>query len=253
MSWVGCPRPLVTAAAENGAWKPGRLAVYVEHQMTDEVRALLPEVLRQCDNTPRVSAQWPALAVFVVEAIALVRDVEAAQRMRKMLEPFSGTNLMAGHLVLMFGSANRYLAILDHVLDRDTAGDQFRSALEMDHAMRSPVHEAETLLSFAAHLESMGETVEAASVRRKGSAIANRIGLKRRIPLAHRSVFTDDLSPREIDVLRLVALGMSNKEIGDELIISANTAANHVRSILMKTGSSNRTQAAVYAANHDIA
>jgi DNA-binding NarL/FixJ family response regulator len=53
-------------------------------------------------------------------------------------------------------------------------------------------------------------------------------------------------------VLRLLAGGLSNSEIGVRLHISANTAANHVRSILQKTGAANRTQAAMYAAHHHL-
>jgi len=63
----------------------------------------------------------------------------------------------------------------------------------------------------------------------------------------------DGLSPREIDVLRLVAQGRSNRDIGAELFISEHTAANHVRSILRKTSSANRTEAAGYAHRRGLA
>jgi DNA-binding CsgD family transcriptional regulator len=46
----------------------------------------------------------------------------------------------------------------------------------------------------------------------------------------------DDLSPREIDVLRLMAAGKSNREIADALFISRNTVSTHVRNILTKIG-----------------
>ena len=46
--------------------------------------------------------------------------------------------------------------------------------------------------------------------------------------------------------------GLSNRAIGEQLYISTNTAANHVRSILLKTGAANRTQAAMYAADHEL-
>ena len=55
------------------------------------------------------------------------------------------------------------------------------------------------------------------------------------------------LSRREVEVLRLVAEGRSNREIGELLFISSNTAANHVRSILQKTGATNRAEAVAFA------
>jgi DNA-binding NarL/FixJ family response regulator len=55
------------------------------------------------------------------------------------------------------------------------------------------------------------------------------------------------LSPRELQVLELVARGLDNNEIAAELSISPRTAKNHVSSILSKLGVSNRMQAAVYA------
>jgi two-component system NarL family response regulator len=57
----------------------------------------------------------------------------------------------------------------------------------------------------------------------------------------------DQLSPRELDVLRLIARGLDNATIADQLNISARTAKNHVSSILAKLGLSSRVQAAIYA------
>ena len=53
----------------------------------------------------------------------------------------------------------------------------------------------------------------------------------------------DGLSPREVEVLRLAARGLSNREIGSSLFISEHTAANHMRSILRKTACANRAEA----------
>jgi DNA-binding NarL/FixJ family response regulator len=55
------------------------------------------------------------------------------------------------------------------------------------------------------------------------------------------------LSEREVGVLRLIAMGRNNREIGQVLGISPNTVANHVRSILEKTYTANRTEAAAFA------
>jgi len=61
------------------------------------------------------------------------------------------------------------------------------------------------------------------------------------------SVSLDLLSPREQEVLLLLAEGLSNTEIAAELGIAVNTVRNHVRNILEKLGLRNRVQAAVYA------
>ena len=55
------------------------------------------------------------------------------------------------------------------------------------------------------------------------------------------------LTRREVEVLKLIAAGRSNRDIAGELFITSNTVANHVKNILSKTGSSNRTEAAAFA------
>lgn len=57
----------------------------------------------------------------------------------------------------------------------------------------------------------------------------------------------EKLTERETDVLRLLALGRSNKEIASELVIGEKTVKTHVSNILMKLGLSSRTQAALHA------
>lgn len=59
---------------------------------------------------------------------------------------------------------------------------------------------------------------------------------------------SDPLSPREREVLGLIAQGMTNREIADQLVISEHTARNHVTNILDKLGLSRRAEAAAYAA-----
>ena len=60
------------------------------------------------------------------------------------------------------------------------------------------------------------------------------------------------LTPREVEVLRLIAVGRSNREIAAELVVSVNTVLRHVTHILAKTGSANRAEAAAFAVQHGL-
>ncbi len=64
---------------------------------------------------------------------------------------------------------------------------------------------------------------------------------------------TDPLTERELDVLRLVAQGKSNREIAEQLVITEMTARTHVSNILSKLHLASRTQAALYALKEGIA
>jgi predicted ATPase/DNA-binding CsgD family transcriptional regulator/Tfp pilus assembly protein PilF len=66
---------------------------------------------------------------------------------------------------------------------------------------------------------------------------------------AHRG--PTPLTPREHEIVMLIAQGLSNREIADELVISPATAARHVANILAKLGFSSRTQVASWATRHD--
>ena len=64
--------------------------------------------------------------------------------------------------------------------------------------------------------------------------------------------YPDGLTLREVEVLRLVATGKTDREIAEELFISAATVSTHVRNLLNKTGVANRTEAATYAARRGL-
>jgi len=60
------------------------------------------------------------------------------------------------------------------------------------------------------------------------------------------------LSPRELEVIRLVAAGKTNQTIATELFLSEKTVERHVSNILAKLGVGSRTAAAAYAFDHGI-
>jgi DNA-binding NarL/FixJ family response regulator len=108
----------------------------------------------------------------------------------------------------------------------------------------------------------IGRAIEAAAA---GQAVLDPTVQQRLLSAATRSPFpgpaeapaadrapgsppgTDDLTPREADVLRLIAAGQSNREIARTLFVSEATVKTHVNRIFAKTGSRDRVQAIQYA------
>ena len=79
--------------------------------------------------------------------------------------------------------------------------------------------------------------------------LLNQVASKQTQP---KSILTDKLTERELDVLRLIAKGVNNSEIAAQLHLSEGTVRNHVSTILDKLNVSDRTQAAVIAIQHGI-
>jgi DNA-binding CsgD family transcriptional regulator len=271
-------RPLLSAIRQSsGTWEPGLLALYTELGLAQETRDLLWQLLDRTDETAAWQApwaQWTAVLVFLVEAALALGDVSAAQRLRPLLAPYSGQQLIAGQFVAVFGPADAYLAALDSLLgDRDSAERLFAAALAQATSFGAPIHRASTLTAWAAHLgacadadtrppETGATRTRITEMRAEARRIAASTGQARLLRLLDQADTPADgpdergsrdgpdaagLTPREIVVLRLLAAGSSNREIASSLKISENTAANHVRSILLKTGTANRTQVAMLA------
>jgi DNA-binding NarL/FixJ family response regulator len=61
-----------------------------------------------------------------------------------------------------------------------------------------------------------------------------------------------DLTDRQVEVLRMVAAGLSNQQIARRLVISRRTAEHHVQDIYVKIGASSRAGAALFAMQHGL-
>ena len=94
--------------------------------------------------------------------------------------------------------------------------------------------------------------VGARLVTNRLSVLAQRVGVAQ-LQAGGSATPLAALTARELEVLRLVGAGLSNKEIGTELFISAKTASVHVSNILAKLGVSGRGEAAALAHRHGVA
>jgi DNA-binding NarL/FixJ family response regulator len=99
-------------------------------------------------------------------------------------------------------------------------------------------------LAEAIRVAARGESFLQPSVAAKVVAEFARLTRK---TVEHSNSFSEPLSEREVEILRLIASGASNREIADCLFLAEGTVKNHVTSILGKLGVRDRTQAAIKA------
>jgi NarL family two-component system response regulator LiaR len=78
------------------------------------------------------------------------------------------------------------------------------------------------------------------------------VAAQEELPRGHGSAPAEELTPREREVLCLIAGGYNNREIAEKLVISEKTVKTHVSSILGKLHLEDRTQAAIYALRHGL-
>ena len=124
----------------------------------------------------------------------------------------------------ILGAADAYQAMREPRPHRpERSADEAAAELRADvRAGRLDVDAAEAVLGAAGHRVSR---------RREGPA---------------------GLTAREVDVLRLLARGLSNKEIAKQLVISPKTAGNHIEHIYSKIGASTRARASLFAMQHGL-
>jgi DNA-binding NarL/FixJ family response regulator len=151
--------------------------------------------------------------------------------------------------------------------DAEQAVGHFLQALELLRDLDLPLDRAETQLRAGVALAAAGERESAIERLTDGYRTARKLGAR---PLAARArmelaqlgeradqrhsrngtaeLENSGLSRRELEVVRLVAVGRTNREIAQELFLSPRTVDMHVRNILSKLGCRSRTDATRRAA-----
>jgi ATP/maltotriose-dependent transcriptional regulator MalT len=283
-------RLLAGQPGSSGPWRPGLVSVLVELGMDATARRELERVRADGLDGFRESL-WLASLTYLTDACTALGDEETAALVYPELAPLTGANVMIGHLVACYGAADRYLGMLAATLGEwERAEDHFAAATELNRRTRMLAWLSHTLYQHGAMRVARGDAAGAVPLLAEAAVLAEaneqRALLARlrgiaapdgprgdvepeRVAVARapepdppevdparppaRAELPDGLSQREAGLLALVARGLSNREIGAALVISEHTVANHMRSILRKTGCANRTQAASYAHRHGLA
>ena len=210
------------------------------------------ELLSSPDVTPLFAlGAWTGLALIVV----MRDDVESSRECYTALD-----SMRHSHWWIQ---GDRILGLLAHTMSNfDDSEMHFEDALTFCRNGGYRPQLVWSLHDYANLLlkrNNVGDREKALEMLDESLALSTELGMKpvivritdlkqkANMQLARPSAYPDGLTRREVEVLRLIASGKSNREIAETLFISYNTAINHVKNILGKTNSANRTEAAAYA------
>jgi DNA-binding CsgD family transcriptional regulator len=201
---------------------------------------------------PHVVLLVHALGIAIATSLRESSDVGA---LRAGLEPYRGHHVVSGigalsyfgPVELWLGTAAAFLGLLD-----DAIAD-FAQAVHICTVHGAAGFQVESMYELAAALVRRGRTADlqqARSVLADAARRASQLGMRpfaSRISILQEQLAAGDampLSERELEVAHLVADGLTNRQIGERLIISERTAQNHVQHVLTKLGLDNRSQIA---------
>jgi HD-GYP domain-containing protein (c-di-GMP phosphodiesterase class II) len=185
---------------------------------------------------PLTSGEWEQVRLHpyhserILSCTAVLEPIAALAGMHH--ERMDGSGYHRGCTAAQIPVAARVLAAAD-AFQAMTQARPHRDALTLDQAAQQLQGEARAGRQDA---EAVGSVVDAAGTSPQSTANLRPAGL----------------SEREVEVLRLVAHGLSNRDIAERLYISPRTAEHHVQHIYSKIGGSSRASAALFAMEHGL-
>ncbi|HLT84400.1 MAG TPA: LuxR C-terminal-related transcriptional regulator [Phototrophicaceae bacterium] len=230
------------AAAARGGWEPqpGLALLRLARGSTQAAAAM---TRRSLAETSAVARRVPLLAAAVEILLALRAESEArtlAEELATLAERQDSDVLRAvadqaqARLVLAAGQP-------------EDAGAPARRALARWLHVAAPYEEARTRVLLAAACHALGDVESADRERGTAREIFTSLGAEADLAALDRRA-RQVLSAREVEVLRLVATGATNREIAERLVLSERTVDRHVSNILTKLEVTSRAAATARAA-----
>lgn len=242
---------VIAQSGDSQLWLPGQALLHVELGQKDAAREVLKK-LGDLHSLPDDDLREVAL-IYLAEVCIRLSDTDRCAVLYEALLPYRGLNVTLPG-TFMLGAVSGYLAILAVAMNRCTdAKPMFEEALIMNTRMGALPALARTQVDFARLLLRSDTARERTRARRmiaEARRVAHDLELQpviREIDELDERAGAESLTGREIDVLKTIVKGLSNRAIADVLNISHSTVATHIRNIFRKISVANRTEAADFA------
>jgi len=229
--------------------QPGLALLRLAQGNADAAAAAIRRVVGETADGLRLAGLLPAY----VEILLAVGDVEEARRACGELEEIAAqcdSELLDALLAQSQGAVELAAG------DARSALVSLRRAARTWQELEAPYEAARARLLVGRACKALGDeeafALELDAARRTFEELGARPDLVSIDSPTENAAAPHGLTARELEVLRLIATGKSNREIASELVISEHTVARHVQNIFRKLGVPSRTAAGAFAFEHDL-
>ncbi len=241
--WVDAERSYLEASRNGREPQPGLALARLRQGRPDLAAAAIRRAVLE---TAQPSARAGLLPAYV-EIMVAVGDVEAAEVACRELDGLAELH-----------RSETLRAMLDHAkaLVSEANGDHrgalvsARAAWQAWHLLDAPYDAARARVVVARACRVLGDDDSAHLEDAAALEVFEQLGARPDLPDSTGT--TGGLSERELEVLRLVCAGRTNREIGSQLVISERTVARHLQNIFVKLDVATRTAASAFAHEHGL-
>jgi DNA-binding NarL/FixJ family response regulator len=248
------------AAAAGHDPHPGLALLWMTQHRTDAARSAIRRVIEDSDPHPGVVGEVhgprsrPEMLAAAVEVLIAAEDVAGARSAADELGRLAAA-LDTRHVTAV--AARAQSAVL---LAQGRSADAMESLVRARSCwveLNAPYEAARTRVLVARALDDLGDDCTAEIERRAAAHVFEEVGAVgdlERLSRADavRPDATAGLTAREVEVVRLVAAGLTNQEIAGELVISAKTVARHLHNVFTKLDLPNRSAVTAWAYERDL-
>lgn len=230
--------------------QPGLALLRLQQGKGEAAASAIRRAVGETDDPLTLARLLPAY----VEIMLATGDTGAACRAVDDLEGIAERYEGSGMLTALAAQARGAVELSDG--DCGLALRALRQAQQAWQELDAPYEVARTRVLLGQACRALGDadaaTMELDAARSAFERLGAAPDVARVESIAAPASGTHGLTRRELEVLRLVAAGRTNREIAAELVISEHTVARHAQNIFAKLGLSSRTAASAFAYEHDL-